>query len=150
MRVRFDCVEEPGAQIDRVELKPLFGWLLRSRVRVLALHEHGLVIERGNATTFASWNAVQFLVSGIWDRVSQETGTVEASVSSFHFTLVNGETIKLPAALALAHGARLAAVIVEKAGLEWVHFGSQQIAGMPMLPMAVTPAFAANLRLSER
>jgi hypothetical protein len=135
---------DPGPEIDRVQWSPFLGWLRRSSVRALVVHERGLRVERGNGTTFAPWSEVRSVIAGTADMVLKATGEVRQSLATFELDL-GGERIKMPRALALAAGQRIADAIVARAGLEWFQ---GEIGGRKTMPLAVPPAQAANLRAS--
>lgn len=100
-------------------MSPLFGWLFRSQVRALAVHEHGLVVERGNATDVVPWSEVGQVMAG--ERVLRSKATGETSEGIHYFlVVVRGEVIEMPSRIARRAGQRIAARIAEQAQLQWM------------------------------
>jgi len=134
---------QPGQQIDRAELSPFLGWLFKSKVRALAVHQHGLVVVTGAGTTFVPWANVQSVLAGTAHRTSSTSSSVPGQ-AFFEVAYDGGNRVKMPAAAARLSGQRIADLIVKHANLEWLALGHQ------LPPMAVRPDMAANLRASFR
>ncbi len=110
---------EPGPENDRVEFSPWFGWLFRSQVRALAVHEHGLVVERARGTDVVAWSDVDQVMAG--ERGLRSSSTGETSEGTHYFiVVVRGEMIEMPSRVARLAGQRIAAQIAERAQLQWM------------------------------
>ena len=140
---------EPGQQIERVKFSTFMGWVFRSKVRSLAVHENGLVLERGTGLTFIQWNEIQSIIVGAAELVSKtvgEGGTPTHSHSFFELQYAGSQRVKLSASAAAALSrTSVTDRVVDKANLEWVQ---PEVSGRQLPPMAVKPEVAADLRAS--
>jgi len=136
---------DAGERLHRVELSPRLSWLFRSKPRALAVHERGLVIERGAGTTLVPWTDIQSVVGGMVDVTSTVGARVGAAHTQYAIAYLGGGELTLSARAARPDYKRLVDLIVEKANLEWLQ-GS--LGGRALAPMAVKPEAAEALRAS--
>ncbi len=136
--------------LERVALSPLFGWLFKSRVRAIVVHEHGLVVQRGSGGTFVEWTRIERILSGGLEpptksgtdlEVEDLTEIERATDDFYELEIVGGDRIRLDGGGAR----RIAHTIADRAGLEWFELESKRLP-----PMAVRPSVAASLRRSFR
>jgi hypothetical protein len=130
---------KPSVEICRLELATSLGslgCLLRFKPRALVAYENGLVVEKGNGSTFIAWSEIQSVIAGTADVVrSAEPTSIIRSHSYFRLHYGADRLIKISPGDKLS-SERIVQVIVERAGLEWFQGEAH---GRPLPPMAVKP-----------
>jgi len=122
---------ERGPLFTCIDCAPVLDWLLRGRVQSLALHEGGIVVERGRGKDFVPWSSVERVIAA------------DAGAAGLYELGWGGDTIKLSAE---TRGVRDAMQLAaSRAGLEWI---VMRAGGRRLPPMAIRPQLAANLRAS--